>query len=127
MEGRIENKYVAFCDILGFSNSVTTQFENVVIIYQDFISEIKKHDFSELKISVYSDSILIIGDNIIKIAEAVQVLLWTTLRYDWIVRGGISYGKHWKESNENNLFIVSEALVKAVNIEKSVSHPIIVI
>ena len=127
MEENIENKYVAYCDILGFSNSVINDFDKVITIYKDFRTEIDKYDFLELKISIYSDSILIIANDIIEITKAVQILLWTTLRYNWIIRGGIAYGKHWKESDENNLFIVSEALVKAVNLEKIINHPIVVI
>jgi hypothetical protein len=127
MEEKIENKYVAFCDILGFSNSVINEFDKVIAIYKDFRNEIDKYDFFKLKISIYSDSILIMSDDIIEITKAVQILLWRALSYGWIIRGGIAYGKHWKESDENNLFIVSEALVKAVNIEKTIKHPIIVI
>ena len=58
MEENIENKYVAYCDILGFSNSVINDFDKVITIYKDFRTEIDKYDFLELKISIYSDSIL---------------------------------------------------------------------
>jgi hypothetical protein len=68
-----------------------------------------------------------VGDKLVDVAKTVQTLLWRTLRYNWVVRGGIAYGKHWKESDENNLYVVSEALVKAVTIEKTIKHPIIAI
>lgn len=123
----IENKYVAFCDILGFSNSVTNEFDSLITGYKEFRDEINKYDFLKVKISIYSDSIIIVSDNLMHIAEALQILLMTLLRYNWIVRGGIAYGKHWKESDNNNLYVVSEALVKAVNIEKTIKHPIIVV
>lgn len=122
-----QNKYVAFCDILGFSNSVTSQFEKTISIYKEFKHEVSKQGFLKLKTSIYSDSIFIEGENLIDVAKTVQILLWTSLRYDWLIRGGIAYGKHWKESDKNNLFIVSEGLVKAVNIEKTIKHPIIAI
>jgi len=79
----------------------------------------------EAHISVYSDSIIIEGDNLLKVCTAAQLLLWTTLSHGWIVRGGVAYGKHWKEADNSNLFIISEALVKAVDIEKCVRHPVI--
>lgn len=123
----IENKYVAFCDILGFSNSVISEFEEIAERYNQFKEEVKGHGFLSLKISIYSDSIMIVGNDLIEVCQVVQILLWTTLRYDWIVRGGIGFGKHWKESDDNNLYVVSEALVKAVTIEKTIKHPIIAI
>jgi hypothetical protein len=43
----------------------------------------------------------------------------------WLIQGGIAYGKHWEETEKGNLFVVSEALVKAVNIEKDVKLPVI--
>lgn len=123
----IENKYVGFCDILGFSSLVLGQFDATIAVYKEFRVEIEKKGLDNLTISLYSDSILVVGDDLIEVAQAIQILLWTCLRYDWLVRGGIGYGKHWKESNKNNLFIVSEALVKAANIEKTIGLPIIAI
>ncbi|HXS37260.1 MAG TPA: hypothetical protein VN721_11215 [Flavipsychrobacter sp.] len=128
MEKEIGNKYVAFCDILGFSNLVLNEFDKTIRIYRDFRIEIdKRNELIGILVSVYSDSIIIVDDDLMKVAEAAQLLQWTTLRHGWLVRGGIGYGKHWKESNNNNLFIVSEALVKAVNIEKSIKYPVIAI
>ena len=122
-----QNKYVAFCDILGFSNFVLTNFDDTISLYKDFKKELGNDLFPSLEISLYSDSILIIGDNLIDVSKALQILLWTALRYNWLIRGGVSYGKHWKEESDNNLFIVSEALVKAVSQEKTIKHPVIVI
>jgi hypothetical protein len=123
----MENKFVAYCDILGFSNLVLNQFDSTILIYRDFKEEITKKHYENIMISIYSDSILIEGYNLIEVAQSVQILLWTTLRYNWIVRGGLAFGKHWKESDENNLLIVSEGLVKAVGIEKKIRHPIVVV
>lgn len=124
-----EYKYVAYCDILGFSNAVTTDFENTVKIYRQFKEELKMSEiFQEIEVSVVSDSIMIVGDKLIKVAEVVQILiLWTASRKEWLVRGGIAYGRHWKQIDGSNILIVSEALVKAVNIEKVILHPIVVI
>lgn len=123
----ISNKYVGYCDILGFSNAVKSKFDETIKLYEDF----KKFSqfFRELgiDISVYSDSIMVVGDSVFSVASAIQVIHWITLRNNWLIRGGIAYGKHWKESDENNLLIVSEALVKAVDIEKNINYPIVAI
>lgn len=124
----IKNKYVAFCDILGFSDLVTTRFEETVKIYKEFKSQSKKFPSLDLlEVSIYSDSILIVGDKLIDVAKTVQILQWFTFTHNWLVRGGIAYGKHWKQSDEDNLFVVSEALVKASKIEKTIKHPIVAI
>lgn len=68
-----------------------------------------------------------VGDDIKEIIVAVQLLYSVALRHNWLIRGGVAYGKHWKESNKNNLFIASEALVKAVLIEKKIKKPVIAI
>lgn len=125
--GNIENKYVAYCDILGFSNFVLTDFDKVFSIYRDFKKELDGLNLVGLKTSVYSDSIIIVGDKLVDVAKTTQLLVWRTLGHNWLIRGGIAYGKHWRESDENNLFIVSEALVKAVEIEKKIKYPIIAI
>lgn len=123
-----EKKYVAFCDILGFSNAVINQFDETILIYKELKNELVRRKDSgvyNLELSVYSDSILIVSDDLYKLCTAVQILLWTTLKNRFLVRGGIAYGRHWENRNTNNLLVVSEALVKAVNIEKTVKHPVI--
>ena len=122
-----KERYVAYCDILGFSNLVIADFEKTLTIYGEFKSELAKRQLGNLTVSLYSDSIIIVGDNVIEIAQTVQILLWTCLKYKWIVRGGIAYGKHWAESDSSNLFIISEALVKAAILEKTVKRPLIVV
>lgn len=124
----IGKKYVAFCDILGFSNAVLNQFDTTIEIYRELKKELdgmKKSGVYDLEVSVYSDSILIVSDDLYLLCDAVQILLWTTLRNRFLVRGGIAYGRHWEERNTNNLLVVSEALVKAVTIEQTVQHPVI--
>lgn len=41
MTSDIQNKYVAFCDILGFSNSVLTDFEQTLQIYRELKDNVK--------------------------------------------------------------------------------------
>ncbi len=125
--GKVENKYVAYCDILGFSEIVSNDFGKAISIYHDFKKDLDGFNLIGLKISVYSDSIIIVGDKLIDVAVITQLLVWRTLGHNWLIRGGIAYGKHWGESDENNLFVVSEALVKAVEIERTIKYPIIAI
>ena len=58
-------KYVGFCDVLGFSSAVLSDFDAAVAVYQQFRSDIRNWYFaSRAKVSVYSDSILIVGDDL---------------------------------------------------------------
>lgn len=119
-------KYVAFCDILGFSAEVLSNFEKTLKVYKDYKQKIGEFPFTEnVSISIYSDSILIVGDELYSVLQSAQLLLWVTLSNGWLIRGGVAKGNYWKESDENNLYIVSEALVKAVDIEKKIKYPAI--
>jgi hypothetical protein len=121
-------KYVGFCDVLGFSSAVLSDFDAAVAVYQQFRSDIRNWYFaSRAKVSVYSDSILIVGDDLPPVLHNIVALQWAALRKDWLIRGGVAYGRHWEESENENLFVVSEALVRAVAIEKSVKVPAVVI
>lgn len=121
-------KYVGFCDVLGFSSAVLKDFDATIAIYQEFRREVRRWPFPSLaRVSVYSDSILIVGDELPSVLHTINMLQWVTLKHDWLIRGGVAYGRHWEESDNGNLFVVSEALVQAVAIEKSVKVPAVAV
>lgn len=118
------NKYVAFCDILGFSHAVENHFDATIQLYMEFKDRISDWAFPEkASISVYSDSILIVCDELPPILYAVQSLWFATLTQDWLIRGGIAYGKYWEDRSDGNLFVVSDALVRAVRLESTIKVP----
>ncbi len=120
-------KYVAYCDILGFSNTVLSDFENTVSLYKEFSKSVGMSSLvlGDTTMSIYSDSIIIVGQELPNVLFAVKQLYWFALTHGWLIRGGVAFGKHWEESEGRNLFVVSEALVKAATIEKNVKLPII--
>ncbi len=128
MEEVIPNKYVAFCDVLGFSYAVENQFDATIRLYKEFKDRIADWPFPEkADVSVYSDSILIVCDELPPLLYAVQSLWFATLTQNWLIRGGIAYGKYWEDRSNGNLFVVSDALVKAVRLESSVKVPGVVL
>lgn len=128
IEEVIPNKYVAFCDVLGFSYAVENQFDATIRLYKEFKDRIADWPFPEkANVSVYSDSILIVCDELPPLLYAVQTLWFATLTQNWLIRGGIAYGKYWEDRSNGNLFVVSDALVKAVRIESSVKVPGVVL
>lgn len=117
-------RYVAFCDVLGFSNAVEERFEHTISVYAEFMERMQDWPFPEkAEISVYSDSILIVSDELAPVLHAVKALWFATMTQDWLIRGGIAYGRYWEQKRNGNLFVVSDALVRAVRLEASVSYP----
>jgi hypothetical protein len=123
-EEAIPNKYVAFCDVLGFSHAVENEFEATLSLYREFSERISDWPFpKKANISMYSDSILIVCDELPPLLYAVQGLWFATLAQNWLIRGGIAYGKYWEDRSNGNLFVVSDALVRAVRLESNVKIP----
>jgi len=123
---KVDNKYVAFCDILGFSNSILSRFEEIAEIYIELSKTLKSiEEIDKVELSIYSDSILVISDELPPLIQATRNINWFLLTRDLIVRGGIAYGKFWRNTENDNVLILSDALVKAVTIEKTVKAPII--
>lgn len=123
-EKTIPYKYVAFCDVLGFSSAVENDFEATIQLYTEFKSRIDEWPFPEkVNVSVYSDSILIVCDELPPLLYAIQSLWFATLTQDWMIRGGVAYGKYWEDRSNGNLFVVSDALVRAVRLESTVKVP----
>jgi len=117
-------RYVAFCDVLGFSNAVQERFDEVIEIYDQFTRLMDNWPFPErVEVCVYSDSILLVCDEITPLLQAVQSLSFATLGHDLLIRGGIAYGRYWERRDKGNLFVVSDALVRAVKLESTIKIP----
>lgn len=121
-------KYVGFCDVLGFSSAVLGDFDAAIALYQQFRNEVKGLPFpSKAQVSIYSDSILVVSDDLPAVVNTIVTLSCVALMKGWLIRGGVAYGRYWEEKENGNLFVVSDALVKAVAIEKTVKVPAVVI
>lgn len=124
----VPNRYVAFCDVLGFSHAVESKFDETITVYREFMRRIQDWPFpNAAQISVYSDSILIVCEELPPLFYAVQSLWFATLTQDWLIRGGITYGRYWEDRSAGNLFVVSDALVRAVRLESTVRVPAVAI
>jgi hypothetical protein len=125
----IEKKYVAFCDILGFSAAVTRDLKATISLYREFASQaVKVSNYIEnVKITIYSDAILIVGDNLAPVLCTIQLLWSAALKNDYLIRGGVAFGDYWSEEKDGHFFVVSDALVQAVKLEATVSVPAVVL
>jgi hypothetical protein len=120
-----EKKYVAFLDILGFGNQVVNEFEKTIEVYQRVLNSLRALNIFDLGVStqIYSDSILFACSELYPIVMVVQAAQWQTLFCDCLVRGGIGYGDHLEVMDGKNYFVISQALVHAVQIEKTIKRP----
>jgi hypothetical protein len=119
--------YVAFCDVLGFSDRILTDFDGTREIYQKFGETLAGLPISGADVTIYSDAILVTSKNLAGVLVAVQGLWFVALQHDMMIRGGISKGRYWSARQRNHLFVASDALVRAVRLEKSVGVPAVVV
>ncbi|WP_322104423.1 hypothetical protein [Paraburkholderia sp. J41] len=80
---------------------------------------------SEVKMTMYSDAILLTSRELPPLLTTLQVLWFTALSEDLMLRGGVSYGRYWERRHGDHLMVVSDALVAAVKIEGMIGVPAI--
>ena len=127
-DGAVRERYVAFCDVLGFSNAVKKDFVAASKVYVDFINSVRLMEpIGPAEVTVYSDSILVTSDELAPVLSTVKLLWWAALLNDWLIRGGVAYGRVWQHQTGKDLFVVSEPLVKAAQIEKTIRVPAVAV
>lgn len=124
-----ENKYVALLDLLGFSAQVLEDFARTTEMYQRILNDTRTRAVLNpgVKLVIYSDSIMITADHLADVIKVVNMMQFHTLFHDYLVRGGIGYGRHVEAQEAGNFYVVSEALVKATMAEKTTRMPCVVI
>jgi hypothetical protein len=125
----VDIRYVAYCDILGFSNRILTDFDNTLKTYKEFGSLMSGADstFKNVQATMYSDAILITAISLDKVLVAAQGLWFFALANNFMIRGAITRGRYWEQRRGNHLLVASDALVRAVKLEKSIGFPAVVI
>lgn len=120
-----EECYVAFVDVLGFGTQVLNDFDGAFQAYREILNNWRWHyKFSpDVPARIYSDAILLTSSNLGQIIGAVVMLNMVTLMGDCLIRGGIGKGRHIEAVDGDNVYVVSEALTKAVQLEKSIGWP----
>jgi hypothetical protein len=119
--------YVAFCDILGFSNRILTDFDRTLHIYKEFGELVSGFKFKDVQVTLYSDAILLTSISLARILSAVQELWFFALVNDLMIRGAITKGRYWEQRQNGNFLVASDALVRAVKLEPSVGVPAVVV
>lgn len=102
-EQPVKGKYVAFCDILGFSAKVRARFEETQQEYLNFIDTLES--IEGINLTIYSDSVIIVSESLWAVLLSAQRVCWFALGNNFLVRGGIAYGKHWEAQRGKNFLM----------------------
>jgi hypothetical protein len=124
-----DTRYAAYCDILGFSSRIQTDFDAALSAYRQFVDSMSNAESAlvEVQATMYSDAVLITGASLPHVLRAVQNLWFMALINDLMIRGAIAHGRYWEERRGGHLFVVSDALVRAFKLERSVGVAAVVI
>jgi hypothetical protein len=126
-KSHIENRYVGFCDILGFSDRILNDFEKTLELYESFADSLTELPHFGIETALYSDAILITSQDLAQVLKGIQIVWHLALFNDLMVRGAVTHGRYWEQRRPNQLLIASDALTRAVKLEKSVGVPAVVI
>ena len=121
--------YVAFLDILGFSDAVRTRFEEILQIYEHLLDKLRILRAVEIgvRIDVVSDAVVLTSGSLDALLSMCKYAQAITLLENCLVRGGVGFGKHVDVQDGDSRYIVSQALVHAVAIEKKIRWPCVAI
>jgi hypothetical protein len=126
MHNGLTYHFVAFIDILGFSDMVEQDCNgpSTDAVFLPKLLEVHKKAFSYAskcagaKVTQFSDSIILAlpyaADDFAAVVDHVALLQQSLLQDGILSRGGLSYGKHYSDEE----FIFSDALIRAYKIER---------
>lgn len=117
--------YAAFLDVLGFSAKTIHEFDDTVKVYEELINSWNYHYeyHQDVSLTIYSDSLLLTSAHLGHLVGAINTLHMVTTMADCLLRGGVAFGRHIELRDRENIFVVSEALTLAAQIERQVTHP----
>ena len=121
--------YVAFIDILGFSQFVSdeTNGENVKKLFQFIEKYCYFFNTSTqlfLNVAFFSDSIVLASNNINMVNASIQIAeSYVQSELGLVFRGGITYGKYYYEKS----VVFGPAVIRAYSLEKKANHSRILI
>jgi hypothetical protein len=122
-----DGMYVAYCDILGFSELTTSHFDATLKLYSELGDVITGFAQEDVEVTIYSDAVLLTSLSLTRISQAVQNLWFFALQHNMMIRGAITQGKYWELRRGKCLLVMSDALVRAVRLERLVGVPAVVL
>lgn len=132
LKDNLQDKFVAFLDVMGFSNLVNRGSVNNLESYFEKITEVLdklREDKEDIKSSIISDSIILIAPDNLKgfiqllwaIRRIQNAILWRKI----LLRGAVSYGQVYYNQDRN--IIVGKGYIKAYLLEQEANFPRVII
>lgn len=122
----VEAHFVAFVDILGFSSKVRSDFSRAEIDDHSHLGSIRQAILAaralgdvdaQIQVQQFSDSIIVYSkfhqETFLPFLSACAQLQSDLVKMGILVRGGITYGKHYAEDG----VVYSQALIDAYQLE----------
>lgn len=132
MKITFSNKYVAFIDVLGFTDMVFSNTKEKLEKYFEIVDmafEIFNDDKKTLNKLAISDSIILIAEDnaesFVSLLKAIRTLQTYLARRDIWVRGGISVGEVHFDHKSNT--VVGKGFINAYLLEKEAIYPRVMI
>ena len=127
--------YLAFVDILGFSELVRSDWNNAARVYAAMMSEadqlyeahrafwIEQDRVVPATLKTLSDSLIIVGSSLIEVGTLAQAIQTAALvSGNMLVRGGIAFGAHAAVNQGPHSYVVSRPLAVAAHLEGNIAH-----
>jgi hypothetical protein len=126
---KVSGQYCGFLDILGFGAATQSDLPAVLTKYEELLDKAEwlQSTRPKVRVSVYSDSFVLVSPQLAPLISAAQTLQWFLLLEDCIVRGGVAYGDHAEGERNGIRFTVSAGLSKAASVEKTIKWPCVAI
>ncbi len=132
LQDKLQNKYVAFIDVLGFKELVNRRNTNTLETYFNTIREtleLIRNDKKNIESLLVSDSTILISpdskEDFKTLLRAVQTIQSELVKQDIWIRGAISYGEVYFDQESN--LIVGKGLVNAYLLESTAKFPRVII
>lgn len=132
IEIQYQQKYVAFLDVLGFSDLVYKGGTDKLNTYfTEVVTALKFIQKKEINVQIFaiSDSITLIApfnkEGLVELFRVIQTIQAVLINHDIWLRGGVSYGNTYYNPKQN--IIVGDGFIKAYKLESQAVHPKVII
>jgi hypothetical protein len=112
---------------LGFSNRILSDFDKTLEAYKEFGDLLSSITQKGVEVTMYSDAVLITSDSLAPTLSAIQNLWFAALVHNLMLRGAVTKGKYWELRKGSHMLVASEALARAVKLERLIGIPAVVI
>jgi hypothetical protein len=121
----VSGQYCGFVDILGFGDATQNDLPSVLSLYEELLDKTEWLQASRppVRVSVYSDSFVLISPDLAPLIMCVRSLQFHLLFENCLFRGALAYGDHAEGEKAGARFIISAGVSKAAALEKKIKWP----